>query len=60
MTAAVTLAAKINAGTVWVNTYLDIDIAMPYGGFKRSGHGRELGDEAVHEFTEQKAVIMAV
>ena len=38
------LAAKIKAGTVWINCYDVFDAAAPFGGFKMSGIGRELGD----------------
>lgn len=49
-------ARKINAGTVWVNTFLDGTPELPFGGFKQSGLGRELGKSAVEDYTEQKTV----
>jgi acyl-CoA reductase-like NAD-dependent aldehyde dehydrogenase len=49
-------AAVLQAGTVWVNTYGVIDQIAPWGGFKRSGVGRELGREAIESFTQTKTV----
>jgi len=49
-------AAKIRAGTVWVNTYRVMNYAVPFGGFGESGLGRELGIDAVKSFTEPKSV----
>ena len=52
-----TLARKIKAGTVWINTYNMYDAAMPYGGYKMSGFTRECGMEALYEFyTQVKSV----
>ncbi len=50
------LAAKLRAGTVWINCYNVFDAAMPFGGYKQSGWGREMGHEAVELYTEVKAV----
>ncbi len=50
------VAAAIKAGTVWVNTYNLVDPAMPFGGFKQSGIGREMGFEAIQLYTEVKSV----
>jgi phenylacetaldehyde dehydrogenase len=52
------LAERIDAGTVWLNTHNVLDLAMPFGGSKLSGLGREFGSEALHAFTEPKAVCM--
>ncbi|MDP1692002.1 MAG: aldehyde dehydrogenase [Burkholderiaceae bacterium] len=52
------VAAQIKAGTVWVNTYRIIHPAVPYGGFKISGIGRENGPEAIDEYTEPRATII--
>lgn len=52
------LAERIEAGTVWLNTHNVLDLAMPFGGSKLSGLGREFGSEAIHAFTEPKAVCM--
>ena len=51
------VAAAIKAGTVWVNTYNQYDAAMPFGGFKKSGFGRDLGFEsALEKYTQVKSV----
>ena len=53
---ATKLAAKIKAGTVWVNCYDVFDAAAPFGGFKQSGIGRELGEYGLANYTEVKTV----
>ena len=50
------LARALKAGTVWVNTYNQYDPAAPFGGFKASGFGRELGRHALELYTETKCV----
>jgi phenylacetaldehyde dehydrogenase len=50
------LAASLRAGTVWVNCYNIFDAALPFGGYKQSGWGREMGSEALELYTETKAV----
>ncbi len=50
------VAARIEAGTVWVNTYGMFDAAIPYGGFKLSGFGKELGREALELYLQTKTV----
>ncbi len=50
------LAAKIRAGTVWINCYNIFDAALPFGGYKQSGWGREMGHDAIELYTEKKAV----
>ncbi|OHB82634.1 MAG: hypothetical protein A2V98_22045 [Planctomycetes bacterium RBG_16_64_12] len=50
------LAARIRAGTVWVNCYQAFDTAAPFGGFKMSGIGRELGEQGLEAYTETKTV----
>lgn len=52
------LAEELDSGTVWFNTHNILDLAMPFGGNKLSGLGREFGSEAVHAFTEPKSVCM--
>lgn len=52
------LAKKLRAGTVWVNCYNVFDAALPFGGFKQSGWGREMGHEALELYTDVKAVCM--
>ena len=54
------LIPRLQAGTVWVNTHNILDLAVPFGGIKSSGVGRELGEEAVQHHTELKTVTMAV
>jgi aldehyde dehydrogenase (NAD+) len=51
---------RIQAGTVWVNTYRALEYRRPFGGFKQSGIGRELGIDALDEFTESKSVFIDV
>ncbi|MGB5626293.1 MAG: aldehyde dehydrogenase family protein, partial [Woeseiaceae bacterium] len=51
------LAAQIKAGLVWVNCHGIPDMAIPFGGFKQSGWGRENGLEGLHAYTELKSVI---
>lgn len=50
------VAAKVRAGTVWINNYRKTSYATPFGGFNQSGLGRENGPEALKEFTEEKSV----
>jgi phenylacetaldehyde dehydrogenase len=50
------LAKGLRAGTVWVNCYNIFDAAMPFGGYKQSGWGREMGAEALQLYTETKSV----
>ena len=50
------VAAKIRAGVVWVNTYGMFDVAIPYGGFRASGYGKELGREALDAYLQTKTV----
>lgn len=50
------LARRLKAGTVWINAYNLYDAALPFGGFKQSGFGRELGREALDHYTEVKSV----
>ena len=47
---------EIRAGTVWVNTYNMYDAASPFGGFKQSGFGRDLGMHALEGYTQVKSV----
>jgi acyl-CoA reductase-like NAD-dependent aldehyde dehydrogenase len=52
------LAARIEAGNVWVNCYSMLDASMPFGGYKESGWGRELGEEGLGAYLETKSVWM--
>jgi aldehyde dehydrogenase (NAD+) len=60
MSKAHRMAAGLKAGTVWINCYDALDVAAPFGGFKQSGLGRELGEYALENYTEVKTVTMAV
>lgn len=53
-------AKRIKAGTVWVNCYNVFDAGAPFGGFKMSGMGRELGEEGLRSYTETKTVTVAM
>ena len=53
------LASLLRAGTVWINCYNVFDAALPFGGFKQSGWGREMGHDALRNYTETKAVCSA-
>jgi aldehyde dehydrogenase (NAD+) len=50
------LSKRLRAGTVWINTYGLMDAALPFGGYKQSGFGRELGMHAIEHYTELKTV----
>jgi phenylacetaldehyde dehydrogenase len=50
------LARKLKAGSVWINIHNFNDVALPFGGYKQSGWGREMGYEAIELYTETKAV----
>ena len=50
------VAKKLQAGTVWVNTYNVYDTAAPFGGYKQSGFGREMSAHALEHYTQVKAV----
>jgi phenylacetaldehyde dehydrogenase len=54
------LAAQLRAGTVWINCYNIFDAALPFGGYKQSGWGREMGHDALELYTEVKAVCAAL
>jgi len=50
------LTGQLEAGTVWVNDWHMVNAAYPFGGYKQSGIGRELGPHALDEYTEEKFV----
>jgi phenylacetaldehyde dehydrogenase len=54
------IAAALRAGTVWVNCYNVFDAALPFGGYKESGWGREMGHEVLNLYTETKAVVIGL
>ncbi len=51
-----TVASELHAGTVWINCYNIFDAALPFGGYKQSGWGREMGHEVLGNYTEVKSV----
>jgi phenylacetaldehyde dehydrogenase len=53
-------ARRLRAGTVWINTYHVFDAAMPFGGYKESGWGREMGHNALNNYLETKSVVTAL
>ena len=54
------LPSRVRAGTVWVNCYDVFDAAAPFGGFKMSGMGRELGEEGLRPYVETKTVTVSL
>jgi acyl-CoA reductase-like NAD-dependent aldehyde dehydrogenase len=54
------VAAQLAAGTVWVNTWGVLDTAVPFGGYKQSGYGREGGPEGLDEYLQTKSVIVGL
>jgi phenylacetaldehyde dehydrogenase len=54
------MARRIRAGTVWINCHNVFDASLPFGGYKQSGWGREMGEEVFHNYTEVKAVTAAL
>ncbi len=54
------LAARLRAGTVWINCYNVFDAALPFGGYKQSGWGREMGEAVLENYTELKAVTVNI
>jgi aldehyde dehydrogenase (NAD+) len=52
------MADRLQAGTVWVNTYRAVSFMAPFGGYKRSGIGRESGQDAIYEYLQTKTVWM--
>jgi acyl-CoA reductase-like NAD-dependent aldehyde dehydrogenase len=58
--AAHRIAADLKAGTVWINGYNALDSASPFGGYKQSGFGRDLGADALDQYTSVKSVWVAL
>jgi phenylacetaldehyde dehydrogenase len=54
------MAARLRAGTVWINSYSVFDAAQPFGGYKESGWGREMGHQVLENYLETKAVCVAL
>ena len=59
LSAAMRMIPKIESGTVWINLHTMVDPAVPFGGVKQSGIGREFGSAFIDEYTELKSVMMA-
>eukprot|EP00301_Raphidiophrys_heterophryoidea_P013001 c20331_g1_i1.p1 GENE.c20331_g1_i1~~c20331_g1_i1.p1 ORF type:complete len:506 (-),score=127.57 c20331_g1_i1:118-1635(-) len=57
-TKARSIASRLRAGTIWINTYDTLDAAIPFGGFKASGMGRDCGEAALAGFLETKSVVV--
>lgn len=57
---AMQLAAQLESGTVWINTYKTFSIATPFGGFKESGLGREKGLNGIKAYMQQKSLYLAL
>ncbi|MDQ2803025.1 MAG: aldehyde dehydrogenase family protein, partial [Pseudomonadota bacterium] len=57
---ATKMAKRIRAGTVWINCHNVFDASLPFGGYKQSGWGREMGEEVLHNYVETKAVTMSL
>ncbi len=57
---AIDVANRLNSGTVWVNTYNAFHHQVPFGGYNQSGIGREMGEEALDNYTQVKAVRIAI
>jgi aldehyde dehydrogenase (NAD+) len=53
---ALRVADRLDTGTVWINTYGMFDVAVPFGGRKHSGFGKELGEEALEPYLQSKSV----
>ena len=56
MRRALMMAERLQAGTVWINTYRAVSYLSPFGGYKRSGLGRESGQEMIKEYLQVKSV----
>jgi acyl-CoA reductase-like NAD-dependent aldehyde dehydrogenase len=54
------MASEIKAGSVWINTYNSFDSGSPFGGYKQSGYGRDLGSYALEQYTNVKSVWVAL
>lgn len=54
------VANRLRAGSVWINTYHALDSGIPFGGYKQSGWGRELGEQSLELYTNWKAVTVAL
>ncbi|QEM80345.1 aldehyde dehydrogenase [Halomonas binhaiensis] len=57
---ALRLASKLEAGTVWINTYKKFSISTPFGGYKDSGLGREKGRQGIYAYMQQKSLYLGL
>uniref|UniRef100_A0A8C0WVB5 Aldehyde dehydrogenase domain-containing protein n=1 Tax=Castor canadensis TaxID=51338 RepID=A0A8C0WVB5_CASCN len=57
---AITVSSALQAGVVWINCYLMSSVQNPFGGFKMSGNGREMGEDGILEYTEIKTVTVKI
>lgn len=55
-----TVSRSIRAGIIWINCYLGFDRDVPYGGYKMSGFGRDMGMEALYKYTQVKSVVTPI
>jgi acyl-CoA reductase-like NAD-dependent aldehyde dehydrogenase len=53
-------AKRIRAGTIWINCYDTFDASLPFGGFKSSGIGRELGEAGLANYLESKTMAISM
>lgn len=60
LSTVISVANKVKAGTVWCNTYNDFHQSVPFGGYKQSGFGREMGKDSLDSYTQVKAVRIAL
>lgn len=56
---AIRVARQLRAGTVWINSYRALSVAVPFGGFGLSGWGRSSGPDVITEYTQSRAVWMS-
>ena len=54
------MVPRIKSGSIWVNCHTALDPALPFGGFKQSGLGREMGSDVIEHYTEVKSVLMSI
>lgn len=57
---ALMFAQAVHAGSVWVNCYNAVNVQSPFGGFKESGHGREMGEDGLKEYLEVKTITIRI
>ncbi len=60
MRRAIKVSEQLQAGPIWVNTYRAVSFMSPFGGYKRSGLGRESGQEAIKEYLQTKSVWISI